>query len=321
MATRDAIDSVAIELMARGNNSGDQWVHLLPAGTFSGRDGRGPYQLADATAVMNASREHSGRAHMAIDYDHQIDYAGKNGAPAPAAGWIKALQARADGIWGLVEWTERAAAHLAKREYRYLSPVFNHTGGGNVTRLLRAALTNNPNLDQLTALASMENTMDKTSELRRLLALPDDADMAAIVSKVSDLLTARQAAAPDPAKYVPIGDFERAVSEVHRLNQGISLQAATDHVGSNIDAGKLPPFLKEWGVSLCSVNKPAFDDFVKRSGGIFKALTTPSRASAMPPDDLRESQLTEEETTLCASMGITPDQFLATRAARTQARG
>ena len=316
----NAIGSVAIELMARADAGGDQWVHLLPAGTFQGRDGRGPYQLSDATAVMTASREHAGRTMMAIDYDHQLDYSQANGKPAPAAGWIKGLQARSDGIWGLAEWTERAASHLAKREYRYLSPAFHHTSDGTVTRLLRAALTNNPNLDQLTALASMENTMDELSELKTLLELPDAADTPAITAKVRELMTARHAAAtlPDPAKYVPIGDFERAVSEVHRLNQGVTLQAATDHVHSNVVAGKLPPFLKEWGVSLCSVNKPAFDDFVKRSGGIFKAITTPSGASAAFPSDQRDSQLTDEETALCASMGVTTEQFLATRAAQAK---
>jgi phage I-like protein len=33
------------------------------------------------------------------------------------------MQAREDDIWALVEWTEKAAAHIKAREYRYLSPV------------------------------------------------------------------------------------------------------------------------------------------------------------------------------------------------------
>ncbi|MBY0431223.1 MAG: phage protease, partial [Rhodospirillales bacterium] len=131
-------------------------------------------------AVIEASRRYAGRKLIAIDYDHQTDHAAKNGRPAPAAGWIKGLQARPDGIWGMVDWTGRAAEHLRKREYRYLSPAFSHSPNGEVTCLLRAALTNNPNLE-LTALASAGGTIMECdlSELRQLLGLPADGGSAA----------------------------------------------------------------------------------------------------------------------------------------------
>jgi hypothetical protein len=48
------------------------------------------------------------------------------GGTAKAAGWIKELQVRDDGIFGRVEWTEAAAAAIKAGEYRYLSPVFFH---------------------------------------------------------------------------------------------------------------------------------------------------------------------------------------------------
>lgn len=313
--------SVSIQLMTRVEpGSTKQTVHLLPAGTFHGRDGRGPYSLKDPAAVMAASRARAGRVPMPIDYDHQIDFAGHNGKPAPAAGWIKALHARADGIWGLVEWTERAASHLDQREYRYLSPVFTHALDGTVTGLLRAALTNNPNLDQLTALASMETNMDDLAPLRELLGLPNDADIAAIIAKVRELLTARQAAA-DPSKFVPIGDFERAVSEVNRLNQGISLHAATNHVEAQIVGGKLPPFLKEWGISLCSVNKPEFDKFMERTAGkLYAQLFGPSHVSAQPPGARQAGGLSDEETAIASNLGVAPDAYLKTKTARGAAQ-
>jgi hypothetical protein len=212
---RDKLDSIAIALMSRAEaGDAEPWIHLLPAGTFRGRDGRGPYTAANAGAIINASREFAGKRQIPIDYDHASDLAAKNGSPAPAAGWINALQSRADGVWGRVQWTPRAAEQLAQRKYRYLSPVFSHDAAGNVSRLLRASLTNNPNLDQLTALASMETMpMDKLAELRKTLGLADDADLDAINAKVLELTTARQAAAaPDPSKFVPIGDFERVVA-------------------------------------------------------------------------------------------------------------
>jgi Mu-like prophage I protein len=95
-----------------------------------------------------------GRGRLPVDYDHSIDLAAPKGLPAPAAGWIDQLEARADGIWGRVAWTARAAASIAALEYRHISPVFDHTRGGAVVRILRAALTNSPAIPNLTALAA-----------------------------------------------------------------------------------------------------------------------------------------------------------------------
>ena len=62
-----------------------EWVHLVPAGTFSGTDGRGPYRLDDPAAVIAASMA-AGK--LALDENHSTDLAGPNGQPAPARGWV-----------------------------------------------------------------------------------------------------------------------------------------------------------------------------------------------------------------------------------------
>ncbi len=289
----------------------EQWVHLLPAGRFGGRDGRGPWKVTNPAAVIAATRAYAGKTQLAVDYDHQADYAARNGKPAPAAGWIKGLQARSDGIWGLVNWTQRAAEHLRAKEYRYLSPVMNHTRDGTVTRLLRAALTNAPNLE-LTALASARGTMDTCdlTGLRQLLELPDDADIDAITQAVKELMTARQSAA-DPTQFVPIGDFQRVVSEYQRVNQGMTLQAAEQTVDRAVGAGVLPPFLKEWGVSLCTVNKPAFDNFLKKTGPAVHRLFETSLASAGPPPGTTQNgRLSEGQRAVCSAMGISEADYL-----------
>lgn len=80
---------------------------------------------------------------------------------APAAGWIKDIQLRSDGIYGVVDWTERAAEYLKNREYRYLSPVVLTQGKGRrVVALHSAALTNTPVIDAMTPIANS----DKPSE-------------------------------------------------------------------------------------------------------------------------------------------------------------
>ncbi|MCB1433211.1 MAG: hypothetical protein KDK75_12255 [Alphaproteobacteria bacterium] len=291
------------------------WVHLLPAGTFTGRDGRGPWRADDPKAIMASTRSFAGPRQIPVDYDHQIDHAEKNGRPAIAAGWIDALQARSDGIWGRVKWTAAASTRIREREYRYLSPVFNYDASGRITRILRAGLTNSPNLHELTALSSSTTgtgNMDQfLSELHTLLELPPEADEAAIMAALRERLTARQSAI-DPSQYVPIGDFEKVLAERNALNQGIARQAAMEHVEAQIRNANMPPYLKDWGVALCCSNKPAFDAFIQRTRGHFNILTK-SIVPAGSPQSSGAGSLTEDELAVARRMSLTPEEFIKSK--------
>jgi phage I-like protein len=125
------------------------WIQLIPAGTFSGRDGRGPYHAGDEKSIQtiaDLTRRYHGSTEIVIDYEHQTKNALQNGRPAPAAGWVKEVEARKEGLFGRVEWTAAAASAIRAREYRYLSPVYFHGKDGKIFALQNAALTNAPNL-------------------------------------------------------------------------------------------------------------------------------------------------------------------------------
>ena len=183
-----------------------EWIEPLPAGVFYGRDGRGPFRLDDPAAVIASTTAMQMAAGLPIDYDHATDFGAPEGRPAPAAGWIRELEVRAGAVWGRVEWTVRAASSIVAREYRYVSPVFQFDPkDGSVTRLLRAGLTNNPNL-HLTAIAASSTTAADndskdqrmefpTDELRELLNLDGDASVAEVVAKVRELRAAGDATA------------------------------------------------------------------------------------------------------------------------------
>jgi phage I-like protein len=141
------------------------WVHLLPGGKFFGSDGRGPYTVRSPDNVIAASMA-AGR--LPMDENHSTQVASPQGRPAPARGWIVALQARPDGIWGEVEWNEAGHALMTQKAYRSVSPVFAHEKDGTITRLISAALTNAPNLKQLT---SLNTTL--TAEQRKALKPAD----------------------------------------------------------------------------------------------------------------------------------------------------
>jgi phage I-like protein len=95
---------------------------------------------------------------LPIDENHATDLGGRLGMPAPARGWITALQARGDGLWGKVEWTDEGRRLIASKAYVGLSPAILHTASGEVLKVLRASLTNAPNLQGLTTLHSFVPT-------------------------------------------------------------------------------------------------------------------------------------------------------------------
>ena len=166
------------------------WVQLVPAGTFSANDGRGPWVLADAAAVIARSLPKPG-AKLPIDENHATDLSAKMGFSAPARGWIVEMQARPDGIWGRVEWTDAGRALLADKAYFGISPVLAlepaKSGASRVLKVLRASLTNDPALDELAHLYHRGSEMDLTSKVRTALNLAEDVGEDGILSAIKDL--------------------------------------------------------------------------------------------------------------------------------------
>jgi phage I-like protein len=305
-----ALASTDTELQA------EQWIHLLPAGEFRARDGRGPWMLSDADAVILASAAYAGLKTIPVDYDHQIDNAIKNGQPAPAAGWIKRLESRADGLWGLVEWTEKAMAHLSAKEYRYLSPVFNFTPNGKVTRVLRAALTNNPALE-LTALASAQATdapaPDTLVELRGLLGLADDADMAAIIEGVRNLMAATASTKPDLDQFVPIDAHQAVLAAAQTMLQQAEETAMATSVDQAIQQGHILEHHREFALELCRSAPGKFDQFVASVSPFLKGIRGMQTGGLAP--ELRGSakparHLDETDKAVCRALGHSQEEFI-----------
>jgi phage I-like protein len=140
-------------------------IQLFPATDFRANDGRPealPAWVMNAVVAQALIAQFAKRANpMVLDYEHQTYLSADNGQPAMAAGWIDALrwiepaEGVAGGLFASVRWTERAAAHIAAEEYKFISPVFTHDPKtGAVLRLLNAALTNNPAIDDMQAVSA-----------------------------------------------------------------------------------------------------------------------------------------------------------------------
>lgn len=153
---------------------GDGWHQLLPVGPFKARDGRpfdvpgGHWQLDKTIATTLINRAKALGQDILIDYDHQTLKVDQNGQPAPAAGWYNGDEIEwreGEGLFIKPRWTERAAALVAAKEYRFLSAVFPYDAQGRPLELRMTAITNDPGVVGMQALAALSALPTQTGPL------------------------------------------------------------------------------------------------------------------------------------------------------------
>ncbi|MEO0632906.1 MAG: phage protease [Pseudomonadota bacterium] len=286
----------------RPNSGAPEWVHLLPLGKVVGRDGRA-WSLPDPNKVIAAFQQ--GNVDLPIDFEHQSERGveSKTG-PIPAAGWIKRLELRSNGIWGRVEWTEQARTLIAEKAYRYLSPGIRHTADGQIEALSSAGLVHHPNL-HLTALASQEEKMD-TVDLKKMIVDLLGMDISAPDDEVFSALKAKLNAEPDPEKYVPLSALNGLLTErsEHLLSAGAA--RVEQKVTQALATGHISPAMKEWATSLCTQNEASFDAFVAKSSTPFADIHKSFSHMSAPPNDARKAGQAESAlaSSICAQLGL-----------------
>lgn len=284
-------------------------IQLVPLGDIRGRDGR-HWRLSNPQAVIANSMR--GGIDLPIDYEHQADdpKLQKNG-PVPAAGWIKGLEARPDGIWGKVEWTAKASEMIAGKEYRYLSPVFRFDpASGEIMRLTGAGLVHRPNLE-MKALAAEEFPMStQNDDLARIAQALGVADTSA-----DAILTAiNSAKTPDPSQYVPVSAVRAMLTERNTQLATLSEQQIDQRVDKAVVEGYITPGMRDWAEALCRHDPDSFNEFV--------ASFPPAFAHMMksPIDPVKLNRIVEERgrgtyagsreaQAICSQLGIEPNSL------------
>jgi phage I-like protein len=128
-----------------------EWIRVLPRGAVELSDHREPFMVDEASLLSMAADFRSRGVDLVIDYEHQS----LQGERAPAAGWIKELEARGDGLWARVDWTRQARDYLEKKEYRYFSPVLRlDPETRRPIALMHMGLTNVPAIKHLPPLVA-----------------------------------------------------------------------------------------------------------------------------------------------------------------------
>lgn len=323
-------------------------VQLLPAGTFRASDGSGrpadaPHWKLDAASAARLIARVAAKANpLVIDYEHQTLYAEKNGQPAPAAGWFagRALEWRdGQGLFATdPEWTPPAAAYIANHEYKFISPVFEYDrASGEVLDIRMAALTNNPGLAGMAAVAltalndfSTEEEPPVNETLKKLLAAIGLADavsetdalaaVAALKAKAdsAETLTTQVAALkaqhPDPAKFVAVETMQQLQTQVASLTARLNDGEVGHVVEDALAVGKLLPAQKEWATELGKSNLAALKGYVEKTPAI-AALAGTQTGDKDPNKDKGVAALTAEESAVAAQFGISHEDFLKGKAA------
>lgn len=298
-------------------------IQILPAGRkIKGVDGR-EWTLADPAALcakMNTSDRVTVRNGCCIDENHSTDLSAPKGGEAPAFGWFRNFSVETDGsIWADVEWNSRGQKAVAEKEYRYISPVFTRDKDGNITEILRAALTNNPNLDNPALNSSQETEEEKNmdKELCAALGIPETAttqDALAAVAKLKTELNGAQNKGVDLAAYAPRADLaamqqraEKAEKELAELNAASLKSKATAAVEQAVKDGKIAPASKDTYLELC-----ASEDGLAKFEKIMAATPSITGGQQVPdnaPENKDSVELNAAEKSWASSMGYTEEDW------------
>lgn len=310
--------ALCFEFAAEPDKALPEWVPLIPAGTFTGRDGR-RWHNSNPDAVVAAFN--ANKRDIVWDINHSTELKAPKGEPSPAMGFTDQLENRDGTIWAHIALNEEGAQLISGRKYRYYSPAFKFDDSNNVIAISSVALANKHNLFELPALNHQkeDTTMPIPAALLLALGLTADADEATAVAKANQLTTALNAEKPDLTQYVPRADYDQKVQlalnaeqELQQIKDDAFKAKAEAVVDKAIEDGKVAPASRDYHLACCS-DQTGLDNF--------QAYI--SKAAVMIPDSDLDSKtpgaaqtaLNAEEQEVCALLDMTEEEYLAAKTA------
>lgn len=320
-----------------------EWVQLIPAGAkVEAFDGR-RYKNPNPQGVIDLFQRNG--LSLPFDIEHSTHLKAPKGEPAPAVGWIKALELREGSVWGKVDWNADGRTALMSKSYKYASPGFYHDREGNITGLASAGLTNKPAL-KLVELAHERGGSIMDKELLALLGLKEDATKEEVLAacselkkvpeelkakveelqtslkaKDTELATAREEAkkpgAVDLKNVVPRADYDLAlnrISELEKDNKERKLSLHNEKVEAALDkalkAGKIAPSTVEIHRKGCATQEglDLFQELMEKAPVV---VTAEEIVTGNPPGSDGKMSLNAEERKFIKVMGLTEEEYRA----------
>lgn len=261
------------------DNGVPEWVQLLPRGWIKPN---GVDILVDDTSLEKILANFEKRENdLVLDYEHQT----LEGVEAPAAGWLTSLEAREDGLWAKVDWTERGRTYVAAREYRYISPVLMVSEeDSRGIRLQSAALTNNPAIDGMQPVAAKEETggmeMDFLAKLAELLGLSPEASEEEVLAAIQGMVRHEEEVPQELADVLELEEGEATVAaakqkiyamkagtrpagEYAQLSRQLAEMRAERTIEVAMSEGKITPAQKEWALRQAAKDPKGFAEFLR----------------------------------------------------------
>lgn len=297
------VEPVSVSMHFQSPGSAPEWIELIPAGEFAGRDQR-RFVNDKPDQVVAAFRAY--QAALPVDIEHASELKATIGEAAPAQGWVEDMDVRAGAVWGRIEWNDPGRALIANRQYRYYSPVlWCSKKTRQVAAVKSVALTNTPNLyipalnraDHLSP--STETAMD-FSKFAIALGLVSAASESDILTAINSLKTDRETAlnraeSPDANKFVPRATHELALNRATTAETKLAEveKAALEkdievELNAALTAGKIAPANKDYYAEQCRAEGglEKFRAFVKAAP---KVVPDPSNLGKKPSGEASES--------------------------------
>ena len=326
-----------------------EWIRVLPMGTVELSDHREPFMVDEASLMSMAADFRSRGVDLVIDYEHQS----LQGERAPAAGWIKELEARGDGLWARVDWTQQARDYLEKKEYRYFSPVLRlDPETRRPVALMHMGLTNVPAIKHLPPLvarwgggtatpetprpadpavmalaAKMDSLKEKAKmveQLKRLMGLEPEVEEGAVCGKAIEAFR-DLAATLNLSGEVSVAQLKGAVEA---LKAGVSrllkteeaLQALQGRLASETADRLVEEALRAGKVSPAQRGwaleycRRDQEGFQTYADRAPKLVPTGEELQLLREDRHDESGLLPEELAVCRSLNVSPEAYLKAKA-------
>lgn len=307
------------------------WIRILPLGLVELSDSREPFEVDAGSLAAMVTAFRSRGVDLVIDYEHQS----LQGERAPAAGWIKDLEARPDGLWAKVEWTRQAREYLLSKEYRYFSPVLRlDPTSRRPLALMHLGLTNVPAIKHLPPLVAKYGggsadqaalgpageggrTMDRIKEL---LGLGSEATDEAAATRMLEVLGDLAAALKLPGE-ASVAQIQGALAALQAgeassressaalaaLKVRLAAEEADRAVSEALQAGKITPAQKTWALEYFRQTPEGFATYVARAP---KAVPVGELLSLRDDEQSPAGKLLPEEVALCRSLHLAPEAYL-----------
>jgi len=159
-------------------------------------------------------------------------------------------------------------------------------------------------LDKLKGMvSSSEVTAAASRQMATVLGMAETSELPTLVQA----LQSRLAQAPDPAKFIPIEQYNQVAHSLSQLQGEQRTTQASQLVEGAMRAGKVTPAQKDWAIAYASKDPASFEAYLKTAPVIGQGTQVPDE-----PPPASSHTLTPDQKTLAAAMGLDPVAYLKT---------